>query len=432
MKVLLLSVYHPDLLRGGAQRVAYELFQGLKAMDGVEPVLLASIDPSFTAFYKSGAQITGFDGRDNEFLFLSQNYDYVWHRCNAPLLLEAYAEFLRLTRPDVVHFHHFLLFGLELLSLTRRVLPQARIVFTLHEFMTICAADGHMLRRTDNALCHRASSVRCHQCLPDHPPEHFFMRTLWVKRHLRVVDAFTAPSRFMIEHFVAWGLDRAQITHVTNGQRDYNIGLMPEGDRPRRNRFGFFGQLVDVKGVWLLLEAVQLLRADGFTDFIVEINGDNLRFASPARRADIEGFLAAENRLPLAERRVFFNGSYDVEKLPALMARIDWCVVPSVWWEIFGLVISEAMMFRRPVICAGIGGPGERVLDGVDGLHFQVGDARSLAATMRRACLDSGLWSSLSASMAAPPDRSAMVDGFMSIYKGAAPGMQPASISAAA
>ena len=49
---------------------------------------------------------------------------------------------------------------------------KARIVFTLHEFLTICAADGHMVRRTDRSLCDRASPVRCHQCLPDRHAHH--------------------------------------------------------------------------------------------------------------------------------------------------------------------------------------------------------------------------------------------------------------------
>ena len=63
MKVLLVSLFHPELVRGGAQQVCYELFQGLKSRRGIEPTLLAAVDPSFKSLYKSGAQITGFDGR---------------------------------------------------------------------------------------------------------------------------------------------------------------------------------------------------------------------------------------------------------------------------------------------------------------------------------------------------------------------------------
>src|SRR5450631_1129380 len=134
MKVLLISLYHPELVRGGAQQICYELFNGLKSRDGIEPILLAAVDPSFTSLYKSGAQITGFDGRKGEFLYLSRDYDYLWHKVSSFDLARSYAEFLELVQPDVIHFHHFLLFGIDLLTLTRRVLPQVRIVLTFHEF----------------------------------------------------------------------------------------------------------------------------------------------------------------------------------------------------------------------------------------------------------------------------------------------------------
>src|SRR5689334_16491015 len=264
VRVLLVSLFHPEIVRGGAQQVCYELFQGLKERDDVEVSLLAAIDESQPALYKSGARITGFDGRPGEFLFLSREYDYWWHKTSNVLLLESYAEFLQLLDPDVVHFHHFLLLGIDLITLTRRTLPKARIVLTLHEFMAICAADGQMLRKTDGSLCSRASAVRCHQCFPDSAPEKFFMREMWMKKHLECVDVLTTPSRYMIRHYTDWGIDPSRIVHVPNGQRNYANGMaMQEENRPR-NRFGFFGQLVDNKGVWVVLQAVEHLRAEGF------------------------------------------------------------------------------------------------------------------------------------------------------------------------
>jgi hypothetical protein len=145
-KVLVISLHHPELMRGGAQQIAYELFKGLQNEPGIEPVLLASIDMQYPALYKSGACITGFDQRPNEFLFLPQEYNGAWHRTSSVRLIDAYCEFLETIRPDVVHFHHFLTFGIDLLSLTRRVLPNARLVFTFHEFLSICDANGHMVR----------------------------------------------------------------------------------------------------------------------------------------------------------------------------------------------------------------------------------------------------------------------------------------------
>jgi glycosyltransferase involved in cell wall biosynthesis len=417
MNILIISIFHPELVRGGAQQVAYELFRGLNARPDTRATFLAAIDFSQAAFYKSGASITGFDGRPDEFLFLSRGYDYWWHKTCDTRLLEAYADFLRDIKPDVVHFHHFLLLGLDLISFTRRVLPDVRIVFTLHEFLAICDAHGHMLRVQDKALCTRASPARCHQCFPDRGPEAFFLRELWVKRHFDCVDIFTTPSRFMIEHYVTWGLDRRRIRHVTNGQPDYAQGTRPPaGPAQPRKKFGFFGQLVDNKGVWLILEAVALLRAEGFCDFSIDINGENLRYASAARRGEIEAFIQAEAALPPEQRIVQFNGGYEVGQLAARMARVDWVIVPSVWWETFCLVLSEAWMFGRPVIASNIGAMRERVRDGVDGLLFGAADARALAATIRRAATDDGLWEQLAAGIDLPAGREVMVEGMVDAY----------------
>jgi glycosyltransferase involved in cell wall biosynthesis len=290
LSVLLISLFHPELVRGGAQQVCYELFRGLRERGDVEATLLASIDESVPALFKSGARITGFDRRPGEFLFLSRDYDYQWHKAGNPLLIESYIEFLEFVQPDVVHFHHFLTLGIDLISITRKIVPRARIVFTLHEFMAICAADGQMVRRTDRSLCQEASNVRCHQCFPDLAPEFFFVREMWLKRHLEAVDIFTAPSRFMIDHYVRWGIDPSKIHHVANGQADRSGGEVLNTTSRPRNRFGFFGQLVDNKGVHVLLEAVDHLRASGFCDFAVEINGDNLRYASEGRRKEIQHF----------------------------------------------------------------------------------------------------------------------------------------------
>lgn len=96
LRVLLVSLFHPELLRGGAQQICYELFEGLKETPGVQPTLLASVDGAlYPALFKSGACITGFDDRDGEFLFLMRDYDYWWHKTSQPAMVEAFAEFAR-------------------------------------------------------------------------------------------------------------------------------------------------------------------------------------------------------------------------------------------------------------------------------------------------------------------------------------------------
>ena len=415
-KVLVISLFHPELIRGGAQRIAYELFQGLQNEPGIDAVLLASTDNAHPALFKSGACITGFDQRPNEFLFLPSEYDGHWYWTSSVRLIDAYCEFLENVRPDIVHFHHFMTFGVDLVSLTRRILPNTRIVFTFHEFLSICYANGHMVRLTDQSMCTGASSVRCHQCFPHLPPEHFSLRKMWFMRHLQEVDVFTCPSSFMIDRYVAWGLDAGKIRHVTNGLPDCTHGsALPTRDGPK-NRFGFFGQMVDIKGIQIILRAVAILREQGITNFKVEINGDNLRLGTPALVKEIEEFFAEEDERPFAHRIVYNNGSYPVDQLTSRIARIDWCLVPSLWTEGFPLVLLEAGAFRRPVIASNIGAMAEYITDDVDGLHFTRGDPDALAAVMLRACTENGLWERLSSAIPEPPSLAAMVTGFLGVY----------------
>jgi glycosyltransferase involved in cell wall biosynthesis len=415
-RVLLISHYHPELVRGGGQQCCYELFQGLKQEPDIETFFLAGTDDSYPVLYKPGACITGFDGRPNEFLFLSADYDRLWHRCTSPHHIEAFANFLETLRPDVVHFQHFMLLGIDMLSLTRTVLPQARIVFTLHEYLTMCDARGHMVRLTDGSLCTEPSPVRCHQCLPHHSPDFFLMRKMWFMRHLSVVDRYACACHFQVAHHVDWGLDPKKMFVVPNGEGSKAHKIPPAGEGPK-NRFGFFGQFVDAKGVHIILRAVDILRARGFTDFKVELNGDNMRFATPALRGEIEKFLAAEAERPSEQQIVVNNGAYHVEQIEPRMLRIDWSLVPSTWWETFGLVISEAWMFKRPVICSNVGGMAERIQDGVNGLHFQIADPRALADTMYRAATEPGLWQKLSMATPQPPSRADVVKGYRELYE---------------
>jgi glycosyltransferase involved in cell wall biosynthesis len=58
------------------------------------------------------------------------------------------------------------------------------------------------------------------------------------------------------------------------------------------------------------------------------------------------------------------------------------------------------------VICGNGGGMAESVRNGVDGLHFPIGDSAALAATMERAITTPRLWDRLVANIR-PPRRMA-------------------------
>jgi hypothetical protein len=143
-----------------------------------------------------------------------------------------------------------------------------------------------------------------------------------------------------------------------------------------RNRFGYFGNLNPWKGVLPLLQAAKLLRDEG---------GAQLRTAHPWRRAVPERRLHHRPRRGARRgrrREVTHCGPYRRDEMPALMAEVDWVVMPSIWYENAPSSSRKPSSTCGPVIASNIGGMAEMVRDDVDGLHARPGDP----AISRRCC----------------------------------------------
>jgi glycosyltransferase involved in cell wall biosynthesis len=202
-------------------------------------------------------------------------------------------------------------------------------------------------------------------------PAEFFLRDRWLRAHFACVDRFVAPSRFLRQRYLEWGIAAEDVVLIDYGRSA--AGRPPADAGPateKRNRFGFFGQLIDCKGLDCLIDAVAQLVRNGICDFELRVHGANLQNASEALQ---KRFAMAIESFPQFK----FLGSYFSDEGPRHAAAVDWFVVPSIWWENSPLVIQEAFMAGRPVLCSNLGGMAEKGRDGVDGLHFAVGDAAS-------------------------------------------------------
>ena len=73
------------------------------------------------------------------------------------------------------------------------------------------------------------------------------------------------------------------------------------------------------------------------------------------------------------------------------MQKIDLLVVPSVACESFGMVILEAMKYKKPVICSDFGGMKEVVENGKTGLVVPAGDILSLAKAIKKLLADADM-----------------------------------------
>jgi glycosyltransferase involved in cell wall biosynthesis len=390
-KVLFICHNHPAVRPGGAEGYAFELFEAMGASEEFSPIFLARTGPpiSTAASPRPRTPLGTLDGAQDQYLLYTdiRQFDHFHATLRDKTVYTRHLrDFLLAHRPDVVHFQHTYLLGVDAITEVRNTLPNVPIVYTLHEFLPICHRSGQMVRTGTNELCSQESPRRCHECFPSITPERFFMRKRFIQSHLSHVDVFLAPSKLLLERYVDWGIPRERIRFEDYGRRP--VRRVPEAGVRSRNRFGFFGQLSFFKGADVLLKAMAIL-AEEDSDAHLWVHGANLELQPVDFQ---EQFIALAEG---AQTHVTLAGRYDQVRMPALMSQVDWVVVPSVWWENSPLVIQEAFLHGRPVICSDIGGMAEKVADGVSGLHFRSGDPRSLAHAIRTAVETPHLWEEL-------------------------------------
>lgn len=417
MKVLYVAHNHPTLHPGGAEAYALELYEGMRETPGVEAVLLARIGSNVARqrVAHPGTPFSSVNDDPNQYFVFTETDHFDFFTLTSrdkSLYSQHLTNFLLAQRPDVVHLQHTHFVGVDLLSQIRRVLPDAKIVYTLHEFLPICHRDGQMVRSFSSELCGEASPRRCNECFPEISQQSFFLRERFVRGHFENVDLFLAPSAQLMEKYLRWGIEPERIEVEEYGRLAPAVRAPDPSQTKSPANIGFFGQLSYFKGAQVMMEAMSLLDDD--VDAHLWLHGANLELQTQEFQ---EEFAALHESL---RGRVTFRGPYDHAELPKLMADLHWVLVPSIWWENSPLVIQEAFFHRRPIICSDVGGMAEKVRDGVDGIHFRVGDAFSLARTIENSTTSPRLWRSLREGIREPHPMDTHIARLLEIY-GSAP-----------
>ena len=342
-----------------------------------------------------------------------------------------FAELLARLEPDVVHAQHLLYLSAGLLREARA--RGAATVFTAHDFWLECPRLGQLVH-ADGRRCATVDFARCGTCLPsfawrqpraargaarwlsavrsatgldlgpwaaglsrrlrarvsagagapDPAPEPAVerFRALAAERSAALLARFRAdvqhvfaPSRFLRERLVAWGLDGAAVEHLATGVD--RSGVLPRAAPPGAGRRPAHGALPR-----LARAAQGRARAPG---------GVGAARPRAARRRAPRALRAARTRAGLrgragaARARALGAGlgpSLDRAGVAAALARADLLVVPSLWFENRPLVILEALAARLPVLVSDLGGAAELVEPGRGGWRFRAGDAGELAGRL--------------------------------------------------
>lgn len=274
----------------------------------------------------------------------------------------------RMGQFDVAHLHIY--YG----RLTSSILPELKhrgipTVQSLHEYKLACpiytmerngqTCEACIEGSTLNLLRHRCKSgslLHSAVALTEH----------WISRlggDVRLIDRFICISDFQLNLMRRAGIPAEKLRRIHNFVEPSAAHVAAPGEK--ESYLLYFGRIEALKGVSTLIEAVKR-------------TGQELRIAGagnwePQMREAIEGF---SNIRHLG----FVSGA----PLKELIARAKAVIVPSEWYEPFGMTVIEAKAAGTPVVGARIGGIPELLRDEVDGLLFTPGDPDALATALRR------------------------------------------------
>jgi glycosyltransferase involved in cell wall biosynthesis len=254
---------------------------------------------------------------------------------------------------DVVHFHNASLIGPGAFACGRAVK-----LYTTHEHWLICPLS--LLWKYDREICTRRECVRC-AIRAGRPPQ-WWRYTGLLGRALEHIDAFISPSRFTRDTHREWGLDLP--FEILPYFVPAPAGPPPAASPWPRPYFLFVGRLVHIKGLQTVLP---VMRAYPDADLVVAGDGPEApRLQQLAAGCD----------------RIHFVGARSYDQLRALYRHAIALIMPSICYEVFGIVLLEAFVESTPVIARRLGGMAEVVHDSQGGLTFE-NDAE-LAGAMRR------------------------------------------------
>ena len=249
---------------------------------------------------------------------------------------------------DVIHYHNISLLGPGILTLESDQSPIVKL-YTTHEHWLICPT--HVLWKFNRSPCDKPSCLRC-TVQAKRPPQ------IWRYTHLlakasQEVDQFVSPSRFTARMHAERGFPQP-VAHLPYFIDRVDQNWKNPGPRPQeRPYFLFVGRLEVIKGLHTLIE---LWKRVPDLDLLVAGTGTHEK----KLRA-----LASSNP------RIRFLGALPQRELGTLYFHALACIVPSITYETFGMIIIEAFARKTPVIARDLGALPEVIDDSGGGFVYR-------------------------------------------------------------
>jgi glycosyltransferase involved in cell wall biosynthesis len=368
MKIAIIQNLYPPFARGGAEAVAEEQAEGLKAR-GHKVLVITTRPRSAARSVSLKKEAVYLPGLFSDLGKLDKASRFFWHISNlaAPINQSRIKKILAEFGADITITHNLMGIGFSVPAVLRSL--KIKQIHILHDIQLLHPS-GLMYFNKESVV--DSASARAYQGA--------------VRRFFGSPACVVSPSRWLLsEHEKRGFFPRSRKTVLFNPatlriakSEDNNFPqLLHEeqelrGDRPLK--FLYAGLLEEHKGAALLISAFKGMQAakEGKTELLIAGGGSMLeKFrVSAGERAGIKLL----GRIPRAQ-------------VASLLERSDCLVMPSICYENFPAIILEAFAAGVPVIASRIGGIPE-IVNERNGFLFSPGDKDELIAKLEQAIAD--------------------------------------------
>jgi glycosyltransferase involved in cell wall biosynthesis len=293
--------------------------------------------------------------------------------------LEAKANMEKLIKeekPDIAHLHNIYhqISPSILTPLKKAGIP---VVITVHDFKLMCP---NYIFYTEGKVCERCKKYKFYNCVLHKCVKNSYLASkvnmleMYYHNFLKIyknnIDLYLCPSQFVKDKLVEFGFNKDKIEVLPHfiAQLETNSFSLNNNEQhfSSDNYILYFGRLSKEKGIKTLLEAIDKIKNK---DIKLKLAGTG------PKEEELKEYVKKKG----LQEKIEFLGFLDGKRLSDTISRSLFSVIPSVFYETFGLSLLESYNYNKSAIAANIGALPELIKEGETGLLFESGNSDDLA-----------------------------------------------------
>ena len=250
-----------------------------------------------------------------------------------------FAALLEDFRPDIVHVGNI---HSQLSPIIVRIAHEkgCKVVWSIHDYKLLCPRYDFL--QSGKTVCEECLSdlraVLNHNCVKNSKVASLLgykEATKWTRKKLgEWTDAFVCASDFVSDIMIRGGFPKEKIHTIVHSINTKRCSLENYPVKDDRMYYCFIGRLSHEKGAKTLIEAAN---------------------KCPQKLVIIGDGPLADQLKSIAHNNIEFVGFKDWNGIKEIVSKARFCVAPSEWYEVLGLVNLEALCLGVPILGANIG-----------------------------------------------------------------------------